>query len=290
MEFNSFNFHPHVAAGIKASGYTTPTPIQAQAIPLVLAGRDVMGLAQTGTGKTAAFALPILNRLMAGSRGHIRALIVAPTRELAEQIHAAIGVLGAKTGLRSITVYGGVNINPQKASLRRGAEIVVACPGRLLDHIKQKTIWETFGKRFQSGDISDAVLVKINNFARIVVCGAISIYNETSLPKSLSVQPFLIRNRALMQGFIVNDYAAKFPRAMVQLSQWLSEGELTHTETIVEGFDQIPHAFTFALLLPDPLLSGVRQGRAYSIGSQLPGLWVGSGMLLPLLTTRYTPG
>ena len=93
------------------------------------------------------------------------------------------------------------------------------------------------------GDISDAVLVKINQFARIVVCGAISVYNEKFLPKGISVQPFLVRNSALMQGFIVNDYAAKFPRAMTQLSKWLTEGKLTHTETIVEGFDQIPQAF-----------------------------------------------
>ena len=93
------------------------------------------------------------------------------------------------------------------------------------------------------GDISDAVLVKINQFARIVVCGAISVYNATSLPQSLSVQPFLVRNSALMQGFIVNDYAAKFPKAMGQLSQWLAEGKLKHVETMVEGFDQIPQAF-----------------------------------------------
>jgi len=93
------------------------------------------------------------------------------------------------------------------------------------------------------GAISDAVLVNINKFARIVVCGAISIYNETSLPTSISVQPFLVKNSALMQGFIVNDYAAKFPRAMQQLSQWLAEGKLTYTETVIEGFNQIPHAF-----------------------------------------------
>ena len=140
MKFTEFNFHPQVAAGVEAASYVTPTPIQARAIPTVLAGRDVMGLAQTGTGKTAAFALPILNRLMGGRRGHVRALIVAPTRELAEQIHTAINSLGQKTGLRSITVYGGVKINPQIARLKQGAEIVVACPGRLLDHIKQKTI------------------------------------------------------------------------------------------------------------------------------------------------------
>ena len=93
------------------------------------------------------------------------------------------------------------------------------------------------------GDISDAVLVNINKFARIAVCGAISIYNETSLPTSMSVQPFLIKNSALMQGFIVNNYAAKFPEAMKQLAQWLADGKLTNTETIVEGFDQIPQAF-----------------------------------------------
>jgi len=140
MNFSSFPFHPKIAAGIAAAGYTTPTPIQAQAIPEVLAGHDVMGLAQTGTGKTAAFALPLLERLLPKAGKGVRALIIAPTRELAEQIHVAIETLGAKTGLRSTTVYGGVGINPQIAKLKRGVDIVVACPGRLLDHIRQGTI------------------------------------------------------------------------------------------------------------------------------------------------------
>ena len=141
MEFPSFNFHPKVAAGVKAAGYTTPTPIQAQAIPAVMEGRDVMGLAQTGTGKTAAFVLPILHRLMqGGERGPVRALVIAPTRELAEQIHEAVGTLGRECRLRSVTVYGGVNVNPQVQKLKAGAEIVVACPGRLLDHMAQGTI------------------------------------------------------------------------------------------------------------------------------------------------------
>ena len=103
-------------------------------------GRDVMGLAQTGTGKTAAFALPILNRLMDGPRGKVRALVVAPTRELAEQIHESFVTLGKQTRLKSVTVYGGVNVNPQIQALKNGVEIVVACPGRLLDHIGQGTI------------------------------------------------------------------------------------------------------------------------------------------------------
>jgi len=140
MKFQEFNFHPRVAAGVTAAGFTVPTPIQAQAIPSVMTGRDIMGLAQTGTGKTAAFALPILHRLMEGKRGHVRALIIAPTRELAEQIHAAIESLGQQTRLRSLTVYGGVGVNPQVQKLKQGAEIVVACPGRLLDHIRQGTI------------------------------------------------------------------------------------------------------------------------------------------------------
>jgi ATP-dependent RNA helicase RhlE len=140
MSFISFNFHPKIAAGVKALGFSTPTPIQQQAIPSVLQGRDVLGLAQTGTGKTAAFVLPILERLMKGPRGGVRALIIAPTRELAEQIDQAIGSMGRQTGLKSMTVYGGVNISLQIKKLRAGVDIVVACPGRLLDHINQGTI------------------------------------------------------------------------------------------------------------------------------------------------------
>ena len=140
MDFKTFDFHPKVTAGVTAAGYTAPTPIQARAIPEVMRDRDVMGLAQTGTGKTAAFALPILNRLIKGRRGTLRALVVAPTRELAEQIHTAFRTLGRKSGLRSTAVYGGVNINPQIDRLRRGVDVLVACPGRLLDHIGRKTV------------------------------------------------------------------------------------------------------------------------------------------------------
>ena len=139
MNFNAFSFHPAVAAGATDAGYVTPTPIQAQAIPEVMKGLDVMGLAQTGTGKTAAFVLPILNRLMAHPRGRVGALIIAPTRELAEQIHGEIKTLGRQTRLRSAVVYGGVGINPQIQALQR-ADIVVACPGRLLDHINRRTV------------------------------------------------------------------------------------------------------------------------------------------------------
>jgi ATP-dependent RNA helicase RhlE len=140
MDFKDFNFHPQVAAGVTAAGYAVPTPIQEQGIPPVMQGLDVMGLAQTGTGKTAAFALPILHRLMQGERGKVRALIIAPTRELAEQINESINLLGRQTRLKSITIYGGVAVNPQIDKLKRGVEIIVACPGRLLDHLGQGNV------------------------------------------------------------------------------------------------------------------------------------------------------
>ncbi|GAB4387453.1 MAG: DEAD/DEAH box helicase [Thermodesulfovibrionales bacterium] len=137
MSFEEFNLHPRIAAGVKSAGFETPTPIQCQAIPEALAGRDVLGLAQTGTGKTAAFVLPILQRLLDGPRGRVRALILTPTRELAEQTHDDIRTLGSKANIRSMTIYGGVGMNPQIKKLEAGVEIIVACPGRLLDHMGQ---------------------------------------------------------------------------------------------------------------------------------------------------------
>lgn len=139
MNFKTFNFKPAVAAGIAAAGYVTPTPIQDRAIPEVLNHHDMIGVAQTGTGKTAVFVLPILNRLLETKGAGVRALIMAPTRELAEQIHQAIETLGRKTHLKSVTVYGGVGIHPQIEKLKR-ADIVVACPGRLLDHMNRRTV------------------------------------------------------------------------------------------------------------------------------------------------------
>jgi ATP-dependent RNA helicase RhlE len=140
MNFQHFNLHSKITAGVKVLGFTEPTPIQLKSIPPILNGSDVMGLAQTGTGKTAAFVLPILQRLLQGPRGRVRALIIAPTRELTEQTHKAIGQLGSKTGLGSLSIYGGVNIQPQIKTLRKGVDIISACPGRLLDHINRGTI------------------------------------------------------------------------------------------------------------------------------------------------------
>jgi len=137
MDFKQFNLDPRLMQGTTKAGYDTPTPIQQAAIPAALRGRDIIGTAQTGTGKTAAFVLPILNRLLSGQRNTPRALIVTPTRELAEQINDVVKVLSVGTKLKSATIYGGVGANPQIQALRNGAEILVACPGRLLDLIAQ---------------------------------------------------------------------------------------------------------------------------------------------------------
>jgi len=135
MSFKQFQFIEQINTNITNCGYKHPTPIQEKAIPGVMSGEDILGLAQTGTGKTAAFALPIIQQLSKGSRGKVRALIVAPTRELAEQINTSFKELAVGTGLQSIAVYGGVGKNPQLEAFRRGVEILVACPGRLLDHL-----------------------------------------------------------------------------------------------------------------------------------------------------------
>jgi ATP-dependent RNA helicase RhlE len=140
VNFTDFSLDPRLEAGIKDMGFTEPTPIQQQAIPHVLQGSDLLGLAQTGTGKTAAFMLPILQRLTTGPLRQVRVLIVAPTRELAEQIHQTAVDLGKYTKVRSVTVYGGVSKKKQVDGLRRGAEIVVACPGRLLDVASDRSI------------------------------------------------------------------------------------------------------------------------------------------------------
>jgi ATP-dependent RNA helicase RhlE len=138
MSFTQFNLDSRLNAAIKRAGFIKPTPIQTSAIPLALAGHDLIGTAQTGTGKTAAFVLPILQKLLKAPGKRTRALIITPTRELAEQIHQTIGLFSIGTKIRSVAIYGGVGANPQIEALRRGAEIIVACPGRLLDHMGNK--------------------------------------------------------------------------------------------------------------------------------------------------------
>jgi superfamily II DNA/RNA helicase len=146
VTFADFGLDPAILRAVSELGYREPTPIQVQAIPVVMAGKDVMGAAQTGTGKTAGFALPIIHKLLplassstSPARHPVRALIIAPTRELADQIHENVKAYSRHTPLRSAVVFGGVDMKPQTAALRAGVEILTATPGRLLDHVEQKS-------------------------------------------------------------------------------------------------------------------------------------------------------
>ena len=147
VTFSSFGLDPSIVRAVTELGYREPTPIQVKAIPIVMTGRDVMGAAQTGTGKTAGFALPIINKLLplaststSPARHPVRALIVAPTRELADQIHENVKAYAKHTPLRSAVVFGGVDMKPQTMALRGGVEILTCTPGRLLDHVEQKSV------------------------------------------------------------------------------------------------------------------------------------------------------
>ncbi|KFN50539.1 DEAD/DEAH box helicase [Arenimonas composti] len=145
MSFETLGLAPELVRALGEIGYTSPTPIQAEAIPLVLAGHDLMGGAQTGTGKTAAFALPLLQKIAAGTtsaRGprKPRALVLTPTRELAVQVHDSLRAYGKHLKFNSTTVYGGAGMQPQVDALRRGVDILIACPGRLLDHMQQRSV------------------------------------------------------------------------------------------------------------------------------------------------------
>jgi ATP-dependent RNA helicase RhlE len=145
MSFDSLGLNAELLRAVSENGYSTPTPIQQQAIPLILEGRDIMGGAQTGTGKTAGFTLPLLQNLMSSGpskqgKRPIRALVLTPTRELAAQVGESVKTYGKYLPLKSTVIFGGVKINPQIQKLRNGIDILVATPGRLLDHIGQKTI------------------------------------------------------------------------------------------------------------------------------------------------------
>ena len=189
------------------------------------------------TGMTAYLGLTEIGKPKAGET-----LVVSGA---AGAVGSIVGQIGKLLGLRVVGIAGtdekvnmlksefgfdeAINYNTTENMVEA---IAKACPNGV------DVYYDNVG-----GPISDAVLFNINKFARLVICGAISVYNNIKLPQSVSVQPFLVRNSALMQGFIVFDYAHKYPEAMQQIVQWLSEGKLNHTETIVEGFDNIPQAF-----------------------------------------------
>ncbi|HPX41362.1 MAG TPA: DEAD/DEAH box helicase, partial [Candidatus Hydrogenedentes bacterium] len=137
MQFNDLGIDPSLLRVLETLGIETPTPVQREAIPVALAGRDLVAVAQTGTGKTLAYALPALMRLSGGPLGRNLMLVLAPTRELAQQVHGVFEEFGRPLGIRSAAVYGGVGYESQVAALKRGVSVVVATPGRLLDHMRR---------------------------------------------------------------------------------------------------------------------------------------------------------
>ena len=225
MNFEQFNLDSRLMVGIKKAGYDTATPIQEAAIPAASRGRDIIGTAQTGTGKTAAFVLPILNKLLTGPRGVPRALIVTPTRELAEQIHDVIRVLSAGTKLRSVTIYGGVGAHPQVQALRNGAEILVACPGRLLDLIAQGH-------------------AKMGNIEVLVLDEADRMFDMGFLPDVRRIVKAVPEKRQTMM------FSATFP-ADVEL---LAQQALKQPQKIAMGIVKPAHTVTHALYPVPPHL------------------------------------
>jgi len=204
--------------GIKKAGYDVPTPIQEAAIPAALRGRDLIGTAMTGTGKTAAFVLPILNRLLSGPRGVARALIVTPTRELAEQIHEVVRDLAVGTKLRSVTIYGGVGASPQIKALREGAEILVATPGRLLDLLNQRH-------------------AKLDRVEVLVIDEADRMFDMGFLPDVRRIVKAVPTQRQTMM------FSATFP-ADVEL---LASQSLRQPQRIAMGISRPAHTVTHAL-------------------------------------------
>lgn len=180
MSFDSLGLSAEILRAVSEKGYTTPTPIQIQAIPLILEGRDLMGGAQTGTGKTAGFTLPLLQKLMDTTkpqkgRRPLRCLILTPTRELAAQVHESVQTYGRHLPLKSLVVFGGVSINPQKMKLIKGIDILVATPGRLLDHVSQR-----------SADLSKVDILVLDEADRMLDMGFIHDIKKVLalLPKS----------------------------------------------------------------------------------------------------------
>jgi ATP-dependent RNA helicase RhlE len=141
MSFDTFGLHRTLLRAIQTLGYTDPTPIQKAAIPAILTGRDLIGCAQTGTGKTAAYLLPVLHRLLQNATPGPRVLVVVPTRELAVQVDTQRRELTSRTALRGTAIYGGVPFAPQAHALRANVDVVAATPGRLLDHLARHSAW-----------------------------------------------------------------------------------------------------------------------------------------------------
>ena len=231
MNFNQFKLDSRLNAGIQKSGFKNPTPIQQSAIPAAIAGRDLIATAQTGTGKTAAFVLPILHKLLTKPGKGTRALIITPTRELADQILQAVRRLKGKAKIRSVAVYGGVGANPQIEALRSGAEIVVACPGRLLDLIQQ-----------EHADLSRVEFLVLDEADRMLDMGF--------LPDIKRILKHVPAKRQTML------FSATFPKEIEQLAQQtlhkperIAIGISRPAKTVDHTLYPVPHHLKKSLLL-----------------------------------------
>ncbi len=225
MSFESLGLQAELVRAVSDKGYSTPTPIQQQAIPLILEGRDLMGSAQTGTGKTAGFTLPILQRLhvsqkKGAGRRPIRALVVTPTRELAAQVTESIEAYGKWLPLKSTVVFGGVSINPQKQKLIRGVDILVATPGRLLDHVNQR-----------SADLSQIELLVLDEADRMLDMGFIH-----DIRKLLALLPR--QKQTLLFSATFSDEIKKLANGLLKSPAMV---EVARRNATVEVIEQIVH-------------------------------------------------
>ena len=209
MPFSTLGLSPKVLEGVRAAGYTDPTPIQLRAIPHVMSGRDLIGSAQTGTGKTAAFALPILSRL--AQHGALRALVLEPTRELAAQVETAIHDYARFTNLRTVVVFGGTGYGRQDQALRQGVDILVATPGRLLDQMQRG-------------------MVKLNQIEILVLDEADRMLDMGFLPDVRRIVEHCPRTRQTML------FSATIPPEIEQLCKWA----MRNPETIEIGLRRSP--------------------------------------------------
>ena len=225
MSFNNLGLRAELVRAVSEKGYDTPTPIQQQAIPLVLEGRDLMGSAQTGTGKTAGFTLPLLQLLAAkqppqNSRRPIRALVITPTRELAAQVAESITTYGKWLPLKSAVVFGGVSINPQKQKLIRGVDILVATPGRLLDHVGQRSV-----------DLSQVEMLVLDEADRMLDMGFIH-----DIRKVLALVPK--HKQTLLFSATFSDDIKKLANGLLKSPALI---EVARRNTTVEAIQQVVH-------------------------------------------------
>jgi ATP-dependent RNA helicase RhlE len=230
MSFDNLGLRAELVRAVSEKGYTTPTPIQQQAIPLVLEGRDLMGSAQTGTGKTAGFTLPLLQRLAASqqprngrpqnSRRVIRALVITPTRELAAQVAESITDYSRWLSLKSTVVFGGVSINPQKQKLIRGVDILVATPGRLLDHVGQRSV-----------DLSSVELLVLDEADRMLDMGFIH-----DIRKVLNLVPK--QKQTLLFSATFSDDIKKLANGLLKSPALI---EVARRNTAAEAIEQVVH-------------------------------------------------